>query len=134
MSDRAPLPAGPGRLPAEGEPGPIAAARRVLAWVRRCGVQAPGARLRIAVYAQASGRVVRGFVRGDDVGPAQVACIRSRLRGLDLGLRLPADDFVEWAVRLRASAALDEVRVLRPRQWVNAPAAPHRLVRRVGGR
>lgn len=102
----------------EGEPEHVLAARRVLALVRRCGVTTVGERLRVAVYAQASGRVVRGFVRGDAVGLAEVACIRSRLRGLELGLRLPADDFVEWAVRLRSSAALDEVRLIRPRRWL----------------
>lgn len=101
------------------EPEHVLAARRVLALVRRCGVTTVGERLRVAVYAQASGRVVRGFVRGDAVGPAEVACIRSRLRGLALGLRLPADDFVEWAVRLRSSGALDEVRLIRPRYWLS---------------
>ncbi|MBK8479631.1 MAG: hypothetical protein IPL40_00405 [Proteobacteria bacterium] len=108
------------------EPPPLAAARRVLALVRRCGIGPAGVRLRVAVYAQYSGRTVRGFVRGEGVGPAQVACLRGRLRGLDLGVRLPGDDFIEWALRLGATPGGDEIRVLRPRRWVQALRAAAR--------
>jgi hypothetical protein len=58
-------------------------------------------RLRVAVYLQPGGEVTRAFVApGPGTGKAVVGCIKTRLAGMQLAIRLPKADFVEWKLEI----------------------------------
>ncbi|MBK8479865.1 MAG: PilZ domain-containing protein [Proteobacteria bacterium] len=64
--------------------------------------------LKVALYVESAGRVVRGFVtglRGTVLAASVVSCARERVRGLQLPLTLPRADFVEWRLTLEPTEA-----------------------------
>lgn len=114
----APTPAAPSAATATtntastASPG-IAAGEQVAAVVRSCVDIGDGISLRIAVYAQADGKVVRGFVGGrTQLAHSPISCVRDKLRGLQLPLTMKQADHIEWALRLDATHAA--VKVIRP--------------------
>lgn len=77
--------------------------------VRGCLADGEG-RLLVAVYVQPDGKVIRAFVSGAK-GPV-VKCVREKLPGMMLPIRLPKPDYVEW--RLRIGPESVKARVVRP--------------------
>lgn len=94
------------------EPGMLVAAR-----LRPCfpGPTTP-IELKVALFVQPTGKVVRGFVttrRGVPLAPAVTRCTRDALRALALPLTLPRADFVEWTVSLTSGGT--RAKLIRPR-------------------
>lgn len=94
------------------EPGMLVAAR-----LRPCfpGPTTP-IELKVALFVQPTGKVVRGFVttrRGAPLAPAVTRCTRDALRALALPLTLPRAGFVEWTISLTSGGA--RAKLIRPR-------------------
>jgi hypothetical protein len=70
-------------------------------------------RLRVAVYAQTSGEVIRGFVSPrPGLTKNIVKCIKDRLPGIELPVTLKKPDFVEWSLKIEGNTV--QARVVRP--------------------
>lgn len=99
-------------------PAAIRAGLQMAAAIRPClaAAAAEGATLKLALYVQASGKVVRGFAAGTNgtkLTRPEVKCIRARVRGSQLPIVLKKADFVEWRLTLRADGA--EADLIKPR-------------------
>lgn len=94
------------------EPGVLVATR-----LRSCfpGSTTP-IELKVALFVQPTGKVVRGFVttrRGVPLAPAVTRCTRDQLRAMALPFTLPRADFVEWTVSLTSGGA--RAKLIKPR-------------------
>jgi hypothetical protein len=92
-------------------PGP-AAGIMVAGALRPCLPKGEG-RLRVAVYAQVSGKVIRSFVSPrPGLTKNVIKCIKKKLPGLELPVTLKKPDFVEWSLKIEGNTV--SARVVRP--------------------
>lgn len=85
--------------PAPGQTTAEASGTQVYSEIRSCFPEEPSS-LRVAVFLQANGRVVRGFVSPrPGIDKAAVKCAKKKFKGMKLPLRLPKAEFVEWVFR-----------------------------------
>lgn len=101
-----PLAPAPGLTKAE------AAGTQVLSKIRPCLAEDAKSK-RVAVFLQANGKVVRGFLaKRAGVTTKAIKCVRRKVKGMMLPLTLPKADFVEW--RFRNKDGQWEIKVVRP--------------------
>jgi hypothetical protein len=92
----------------------LEAGREVVEAAQPCLSEQRPRRLRVSVYMQPEGKVVRAFVaRTPGVDGALITCLRRELRGLELPLNLPKPGYVEWQL-VFAERGIG-VNVVRPR-------------------
>ena len=93
---------GPAAAPPSKEPPAIAAGLTVAAAMRPCLSASPNRTHLISAHLSTKGRVNRAFVaKLPGASSAVTKCIKQKLRGITLPLRLRKDGYMEWRIRFK---------------------------------